>query len=46
MDAFSPDDFKQLSDTTYEWLACLLNLVEEGEPWPKDLLMSNAAYLA
>ena len=44
MDAFSPDDFKQLSDTTYAWLACLLQLVEQGEPWPQDVLRAKSAF--
>ena len=37
LDNFAPEDLKHLSDLTYDWLAHLLNLVESGCAWPKDL---------
>ena len=46
LDNFSPQDFTQLSDLTYDWLAFTLNLIEDGEAWPKDLLQAKATYLA
>ena len=46
MDNFSPADFKHLSDLTYDWLAHLLNVVESGADWPKDLKCAKAAYLS
>ena len=29
----------------FEWLAHLLNAVEDGSPWPKDLLHHRASCL-
>ena len=46
MDHFTPDDFAMLSDCTYAWLAALLNAVEAGAPWPRDLANGRAAYLS
>ena len=46
MDHFSPADFAMLCDEAYEWLATLLNLIEDGAPWPKALLKGKAAYLS
>ena len=45
LDNFSPLDFTLLSDDTYDWLAILLDLVEQGEPWPQALLQTKASYL-
>ena len=44
MDNFTPADCGLLSNDTYAWLADLLNLIEEGAPWPKDLCIGKAAY--
>ena len=46
VDAFSPEDFTYLSDATFAWLADLLNDIEAGAPWPKDLLVGKAAFLS
>ena len=46
MSGFSPSDFALLSDNMYHWLAHLLNLVEDGVPWPIDLCSAKAAYLS
>ena len=35
-----------LSDNTYDWLASMLQLVEEGQPWPKEVNQAKAAYLS
>eukprot|EP00973_Karenia_brevis_P028579 3938619-Karenia_brevis.AAC.1 len=37
-DGWAPADFKLLSPYIFDLLASLLNLVEEGAPWPADLL--------
>ena len=46
LDNFSPEDFTQLSNLTYEWLAFALNLIEDGEAWPDDILQAKATHLA
>ena len=35
-----------LSDTTYAWLALLLNVIEDGADWPSSLLHAKAAFLS
>ena len=37
---------KHLSDLTCEWLAFILNLIELGCDWPKDVCSAKAAYLS
>ena len=46
IDHFSPDDFPLLSDSTCAWLAEVLNAIEDGAKWPKDLTHGRAAFLA
>ena len=46
LDHFTPEDFTHISDLTFDWLAYLLNLVEDGLPWPADLCTGKAAYLS
>ena len=45
LDIWSPSDFRMLSDKAYEWLAVLLNTIEEGAEWPEQLLHGRAAFL-
>eukprot|EP00973_Karenia_brevis_P004716 647696-Karenia_brevis.AAC.1 len=45
MDAWSPADFKLFSDLAFAWAATLLNLIENGNPWPSDLLHTRAPLL-
>ena len=35
-----------LSDNTYEWLATMLNAIEEGAQWPTDITQGRAAFLS
>ena len=37
MDTWTPKDFSCLPLFPFEWLAKLLNLIEEGRPWPTPL---------
>ena len=46
LDHFTPQDLTYLSDDTYAWIATMLNLIEQGAPWPRDLLRGKAAYLS
>ena len=46
LDPFAPKDLTLLSEGCSEWIAALLNLVEEGAPWPEDLLKGKAAFLS
>ena len=43
LDNFAPDDSNYLSDLTIDWLAYLLNTIEEGADLPKDLQRAKAA---
>ena len=43
---FTPDDFKLLSDATYNWLAEMLNAIEDGAAWPHDINQGRAAFLS
>ena len=46
LDNFTPEDFTYLSDSTYEWIATLLNIIEDGGTWPQELLLGRAAFLS
>ena len=45
LDNWSPADFRLLSRTTFQWLAELLNQIEEGAPLPDEQMMAKAAFL-
>ena len=45
LDDWSPADFSLLSDSAYQWLAKLLNLIEHGAPWPSGTLHAKASFL-
>lgn len=45
LDQWHPADFAMLSDLAFQWLASLLNLIENGAPWPKATLHAKAAFL-
>lgn len=44
-DEWYPADFKMLSDLSFLWLAELLNLVEQGSGWPKQMTQARAVYM-
>lgn len=46
LDDFELPDFALLSRSIFKWIAALLNTVEEGAPWPKDVADARAAFLA
>ena len=46
LDNWEPAELGMLSLTTFDWLAKLLNMVEDGRPWPDGLQHSKAAYLS
>ena len=45
-DHFTPEHFSLLPPLAYDWLAYLLDRIEHGAPWPKDLLHAKASYLS
>lgn len=45
LDDWAPADFSLLSDLAFQWLARILNLVEEGAPWPAGTLHAKASHL-
>ena len=44
-DQWAPADLKLLSPKAYEALAEMLNLIEEGAEWPKQMKTARAAFL-
>ena len=46
MDAWTYDDFRLLPLVAFQYLVCLLDLVENGAPWPEQLLHNKAHMLA
>ncbi len=46
LDGWDLADWKCLSDYSFELLANLLNLIEEGCPWPKGVLKGKVAFLS
>ena len=46
LDNWEPAEFALLSLGAFVWMATLLNLVEDGKPWPDGLQHAKAAYLA
>ena len=45
LDSWSPTDFAILSRSAFEWLVAILNLIEQGRPWPSGLLRGKATLL-
>eukprot|EP00969_Alexandrium_andersonii_P225449 9956524-Alexandrium_andersonii.AAC.1 len=45
MDGWRPAELAVISTGPATWLAVLLNLVEEGRPWPSPFLRAKAAFL-
>eukprot|EP00973_Karenia_brevis_P031843 4393927-Karenia_brevis.AAC.1 len=43
MDHWSPADFQLLSDCIFDQLAILLDVIENGAPWPETLLHTKAS---
>eukprot|EP00973_Karenia_brevis_P030595 4219310-Karenia_brevis.AAC.1 len=37
MDGWSPADFKLFPLASFHWIACLLQLIEQGHAWPQQL---------
>ena len=46
MDGFTPDDLSLVSFKATRMLAVLLNLIEEGAPWPSDMIQAKGVFLA
>ena len=46
MDGCLPAEMALLSNTTYDWIATLLNCIEQGAPWPEGQTNGRLAYLA
>ena len=46
MDGFSPAEFRLLSDEAFRMLAMLMNLIEEGAPWPTDTNVGRLAFMS
>ena len=46
LDQWNPADLKLLSKEACEWLAAFLNLIEGGAPWPTQMTVARAAFLA
>ena len=46
LDGWSPEDFSILSLESFNFLACLLNGIEGGLPWPDGLLHGKASFLS
>jgi hypothetical protein len=44
-DGWTPADWAKLPKLAFSWLATLLDCIEAGKPWPKDLLHAKAAYM-
>lgn len=45
MDIWAPADFALLSKLAYQHLATLINLIENGAPWPNGTLHARASFL-
>ena len=45
IDQWAPGDLKLFSPLAFEWIANLLNLIEEGAEWPKQMCTARAAFL-
>ena len=45
LDVWAPADFKHLSDTAYERLAELFEMIEDQGRWPEAALHARAAYM-
>ena len=46
LDQWTPEDFTLLSTRAFHYLAMLLNIIEEGAPWPTDTLTARASFLS
>ena len=46
MDQWAPGDLAMLSKKAYERLAKMLNMIEDGSPWPEQLEKARATFLA
>ena len=46
LDNWEPAELGMLSLKTFDWLAEMLNLVEQGSPWPDGMEHAKAAYLS
>eukprot|EP00973_Karenia_brevis_P045722 6331493-Karenia_brevis.AAC.1 len=46
MDGWSPADFKLLPEASFRWILALLQLVEEGHPWPQQLSHHKAVLVS
>ena len=46
LDSWQPRVFSYLANVAYQGLADLLNAIENGLSWPKDLLEARAAFLS
>ena len=46
MGQWTPEDLALISDMAYHQLAMMLNAIEEGAPWPEQLLHATAIWLA
>lgn len=46
LDNWSPGDFALLPLAAHTHMAHLLNLIEEGHPWPEQLAIAKASFLA
>ena len=44
-DGYEPAEMRLLSDQSYAMMAELLNLIEEGNPWPQGLATGRVAFL-
>ena len=45
LDNWEPAELAMLSESTFDWIAEMLNLIEAGRPWPDGMLHAKAAYL-
>ena len=45
LDQWAPADLKMLSPKAYEAIATMLNMIEEGKAWPKQMNVARAAFL-
>ena len=45
-DGWMPADLRVCSGQAIRWLTNMYNLIEEGEPWPKDIMKARAVALA
>ena len=45
LDHWTPNEFSLLSDKAFNYLAEMLNTIEDGADWPTQLLLARAAFL-